>query len=184
MEKLKEWWEKLSSREKIALGVLVAGVVGYALYKRSKAGTASSSSAPNGGASVGQAVDSYGNPLYPTNLSGLYSQQPGGTFSTGTGPTASGQPLFPQEAVRSAATSPSALTYSFDTSHPGIPLTAAPGPLSASNQAQAYVPFGSQLTVTGPAVSGPVAPEGTSTYYPVLSNGKSYYINSYDLNPF
>lgn len=82
MDKLKEWWDKLSSREKIALGVLVAGVVGYAFYKRSKSSSSSSSSP---GANVGQAVDQYGNPLYPTNLAGLYSSQPGGNFSTGTG---------------------------------------------------------------------------------------------------
>ena len=83
MDKLKEFWDKLSSREKVALGVLVAGVVGYAFYKRSK--NSSSSSSP--GANVGQPVDQYGNPLYPTNLSGVYSQQPGGNFSTGTGTT-------------------------------------------------------------------------------------------------
>lgn len=78
MEQLKELWAKMSSREKIALGVVVAGVVGYALYKRSKASSASSP-----GANVGQNVDAYGNPLYPTNLAGVYSTQPGGNFNSG-----------------------------------------------------------------------------------------------------
>lgn len=84
MEKLKEWWNKLSTQEKIALVLVVAGVAGYALYRRSKS-SQSTNNAPNGGASVGQAVDQYGNPLYPTNLGGLYSTSPGGSFSTGTG---------------------------------------------------------------------------------------------------
>lgn len=84
MEKLKEWWGKLSTQEKIALVLVVAGVAGYALYRRSKS-SQSTNNAPNGGASVGQAVDQYGNPLYPTNLGGVYSNAPGGTYSTGSG---------------------------------------------------------------------------------------------------
>ena len=84
MDKLKEFWDNLSSREKVALGVMVAGVAGYAFYKKSKGGSSSSNIPP-----VGQPVDQYGNPLYPTNLTGVYSQQPGGTFSTGTGSTGS-----------------------------------------------------------------------------------------------
>src|SRR5690242_9198796 len=86
MEKIKEWWSKLSTQEKIGLVLVVAGVAGYALYRRSKSSSASSS-APNGGASVGQAVDQYGNPLYPTNLGGVYSASPNGTYNTGTGGT-------------------------------------------------------------------------------------------------
>ena len=77
MEKLKEFWNNLSTREKISIGVLVAGVVGYAFYKKSKA-SSSASTIP----ATGQPVDQYGNQLYPTNLSGVYAQQPNGSYAT------------------------------------------------------------------------------------------------------
>jgi hypothetical protein len=63
-ERIKEFWASMSTREKVALGILTAGVVGYALYVRHKSsqGTQAPGSTSN--------VDQFGNPLVGWDGSG------------------------------------------------------------------------------------------------------------------
>ena len=84
MEKLKEWWNGLSTREKIALGVLTAGVIGYALYIRYKNSQAQTVQ-PEGGST---STDSFGNPLNPLPPGALPpAQLPPGPLPPQPGPT-------------------------------------------------------------------------------------------------
>lgn len=173
MEKLKEFWDKLTTHEKVALGVLVAGVVGYAFYKRSK--SSSSSSSP--GANVGQPVDQYGNPLYPTNLGGLYSSQPGGTFSTSTGTGAPGAPARGQ--LNFSVRQPGAAGV-WDTQHSGVPLRDQPG---GGGNIIGYIPFGASISPLGSAINGSANQAGGSTaWYQVNYGGQTGYISLFDLN--
>lgn len=170
MEKLKEFWDKLTTHEKVALGVLVAGVAGYAFYKKSKAGSSSSNAMP----SVGQPVDQYGNPLYPTNLSGVYSQQPGGSFSTGTGGTAT-------QALPSVGTVRQAIgTSQYDKQYGGVAVFATPATNAGGGHNTGFVPFGSSVQILGQAQGTPyggVGGSGSSLYY-LTPQG---YINSQDV---
>jgi len=59
----------------------------------------------------------------------------------------------------------------WDQRHPGVPLFASPGGATID-----YLPFGSTLTSTGPAVSGP-SNGGSTTWWPV-SGG---YVSGYDV---
>lgn len=163
MEKLKEWWNKLSTQEKIALGVLVAGVVGYALYKRSKNSSSSSSSATPG-SNTGIPVDAYGNQLYPTNLGGVYSASPNGTYTVGTGTgTGTGASTTQTGTVRQAISG-----SSYDKQYGGVYTFKTPATAAGGGTGDVVVPFGSQIQILGTAIGTPyggTSGGGSNLYY-------------------
>lgn len=58
----------------------------------------------------------------------------------------------------------------------GVPLDS-----SAGSGLEAYIPYGANLTVTGPAVHGPKTTHGKGLYYPVSYGGMTGFVNSIDL---
>lgn len=87
---------------------------------------------------------------------------------------------FPMITVRQKSTSGGDANW--DASHTGIPLQGR----TMDNSDIGVIPFGTSLQTTGGAVTGSAnhpasGLPGTTTWYPVIYNGLSGYVNAYDI---
>ncbi len=128
------------------------------------------SSGSSGGASPSASVPG----AVPTSLGGAGgSFTGGGDTSGGSGGGSSGPTGF-IGSIRAAGALP------YDTTHSGIPLRSGPFGSILSE-----IPFGANVTVTGPAINGPsnfgTSGGGSQLWYPVSFNGQTGYISAYDL---
>lgn len=85
------------------------------------------------------------------------------------------------------------LTQAWDASHPGIPVRSdTNGGLNGDANIIGYIPWGSQVTITGSPVAGgsqwnpqevAAGDAGSTTlWYPVIFNGESAWVSGYDLS--
>lgn len=173
------------------VGVIIAGVgATYFLPKLLGKSTNTTANTPTTSTDAGTSASGIGLAVDPTTglpyaVEGLVpSGANAGTTSTGT--TAS-QPLMNEVGIIRARGN-SSLTTSYDTkNNQGIPIRTQP---DAGKGTVGYEPYGSQVQVIGPAVTGAYnlpnnknGNNGTNLWYKVVApNGQTGYVSAYDFS--
>jgi len=148
--------------------------------------TSSSDAGASGGSGLGLAVDPTSG--LPYAVEGLVPSgaTAGGSSSTSVGTTASSGLMSEVGLIRARGNS--SLTSSYDTKNSqGIPIRTAP---DAGKGTLGYEAYGSQVNITGPAVTGAYnlpndknGNHGTNLWYPVMAaNGQTGYVSAYDFS--